>query len=78
MTSLVTVFPTLLTQCGGTNQCHTMKLVLDAQEDAAVYVATEGQIVGVKLSQAIEALRQLPEAQSASDMDLAQSILAIK
>ena len=78
VTMLVTYFPSLTSNCGGTNQCHTWKMIVEAQEDAALFLATEGQIQGVKLTQAIEALRQLPEAEGASDMDLAQTILSIQ
>ncbi|MNL45668.1 hypothetical protein D3C87_1683300 [compost metagenome] len=55
---------------------RTNKLVVAAQEDAQAFVATEGEIRGVKLNAAIRALRsELPGAKQATDMQLALTIL---
>jgi uncharacterized protein (TIGR02448 family) len=54
------------------------KIVQAARDDAASYVASDGAIRGVHLEAAILLLRtELPEAQAASDLDLARAILAL-
>lgn len=54
------------------------KIVLAARDDAASHVASDGAIRGVHLEAALELLRQrVPEARTASDMELAQAILAL-
>jgi uncharacterized protein (TIGR02448 family) len=51
---------------------------LAARDDAASYVASDGAVRGVHLEAAIVLLRaELPEAQAASDLDLARAILAL-
>lgn len=53
------------------------KVVLQAREDAAGFVASDGRIRGARLEAALRALREASvEAQSASDMELARAILA--
>ena len=53
------------------------KVVLDARDDAAGFVASEGRIRGVRLEAALIQLRARSEAaRSASDMMLARAILA--
>ncbi|KLJ02936.1 DUF2388 domain-containing protein [Luteimonas sp. FCS-9] len=53
------------------------KVVLQAREDAAGFVASDGRIRGVRLEAALRHLRQTrPDAQAASDLQLAQAILA--
>lgn len=53
------------------------KVVLQAREDAASFVASNGRIRGAQLEAALRHLReQDPEAREASDMQLAQAILA--
>ncbi len=53
------------------------KIVRDARDDAASFVATQGDIRGVKLESALAYIRaEKPELQ-ASDAQLAQAILAI-
>ena len=55
---------------------RTGKLIVAAQEDAQAFVATEGEISGVKLKAAIQALRaDLPAAKQATDMQLALTII---
>lgn len=61
-----------------TTSVRDMKVVLQARDDAASFVATAGMIRGVHLESALSTLRQrLPEAQGASDQVLAQAILAL-
>ena len=51
------------------------KLVRAAQDDAAAYVATDGQIQGARLESALSYLRQHHAGVHASDLELAQAIL---
>ena len=54
------------------------KIVLHAKDDAASFVATEGRIRGAQLEAALRFLREkYSTAQHASDMQLAQAILAL-
>ena len=53
------------------------KVVLQARDDAAGFVASDGRIRGAMLEAALRHLRQAdPDARQASDMALAQAILA--
>jgi uncharacterized protein (TIGR02448 family) len=55
-----------------------MKVVRAARDDAASFVASAGKIRGAQLEAAISTLRsQVPEAQGASDLVLAEAILAL-
>jgi len=54
------------------------KLVLQARDDAASFVASDGRIRGAQLEAAMLHLRERNAgAQRASDMELAQAILAL-
>jgi uncharacterized protein (TIGR02448 family) len=54
------------------------KVVLQARDDAASFVASDGRIRGVQLEAALRHLRERNAgAQRASDMQLAQAILAL-
>jgi uncharacterized protein (TIGR02448 family) len=54
------------------------KVVLQAKDDAASFVATSGRIRGAQLEAALRHLREkYSTAQRASDMQLAQAILAL-
>jgi len=54
------------------------KVVLRARDDAASFVASEGRIRGARLEAALRQLRERdPAARTASDMQLAQAILAL-
>jgi Protein of unknown function (DUF2388). len=77
--SVTTLLPSILTQCSIENTCDLMKVLVDAQEDAAVYVATEGEAKSAKLVHALETLRanQESETKILSDIELAQFILSI-
>lgn len=54
------------------------KVVLQARDDAASFVATNGRIRGAQLEAALRQLRERDaDARRASDMELAQAILAL-
>ena len=54
------------------------RIVLAARDDAASFVASQGAIRGVQLEAALILLRtELPAARNASDLALAQAILAL-
>ncbi|MDR2317410.1 ribonucleotide reductase [Pseudomonas putida] len=55
---------------------HDHKLVLAAQDDAGSFVASEGAIRGPFLEQALQQVRAENPGMQASDMDLANAILA--
>lgn len=53
------------------------KVVQQARDDAATFVATDGHVRGARLEAALRLLRERHEAaRTASDMQLAQAILA--
>ena len=61
-----------------TTSVRDMKVVLAARDDAASFVASQGDIRGASLEAAFAALReQLPEARHVSDRQLAEAILAL-
>jgi uncharacterized protein (TIGR02448 family) len=51
------------------------KLIIAAQDDAAAFVATNGELKGAQLESALMALRQAKPKLSATDLELAQAIL---
>lgn len=52
------------------------KVVLAARDDAASFVATDGQVRGARLEAALRHVRErLPAARDASDMELARALL---
>ncbi|WP_225775666.1 DUF2388 domain-containing protein [Pseudomonas sp. Marseille-Q5115] len=61
-----------------TTSIRDSKVVLQAKDDAASYVASQGDIRSAQLESALATLRaHLPEAQGASDQALAEAILAL-
>ena len=53
------------------------KLVREAREDAAGFIASEGQVRSARLEAALQAMRERdPDARQASDLELARAILA--
>ena len=61
-----------------TTSIRDSKVVLEARDDAASYVASQGDIRGAQLEAAFNTLRErVPAARSASDQDLAEAILAL-
>lgn len=60
-----------------TTSIRDMKVVVAARDDAASFVASDGAIRGAQLEAALGAIREkLPEARDASDLALAEAILA--
>ncbi|MBM3104630.1 DUF2388 domain-containing protein [Pseudomonas sp. P66] len=61
-----------------TTSIRDSKVVREARDDAASYVASNGEIRGAQLEAAFDTLRQrVPDARQASDQDLAEAILAL-
>ena len=61
-----------------TTSLRDMKVVMQAREDAASFVASNGALHSAQLNAAFERIRaELPEAQGANDLQLAQAILAL-
>ena len=61
-----------------TTSIRDSKVVREARDDAASFVASQGQIRGAQLEAALGTIRsQVPEAQGASDLVLAEAILAL-
>ena len=61
-----------------TTSIRDSKVVREARDDAASFVASAGEIRGAQLEAALLAIRtQLPQARSASDLQLAEAILAL-
>lgn len=61
-----------------TTSIRDSKVVIQAKDDAASYVASGGDIHGSQLDAAFDMLRnRLPEARNASDQVLAEAILAL-
>ncbi|KAA8557342.1 hypothetical protein FX985_03681 [Pseudomonas extremaustralis] len=51
------------------------KLIMAAQDDAAAFIATDGQWPGARLESALDYLRRTQPKLNASDLELAQAIL---
>ena len=61
-----------------TTSIRDSKVVIQAKDDSASYVATGGDIHGSQLDAAFDTLRaRVPEARDASDQVLAEAILAL-
>ncbi|MBP3865105.1 MAG: DUF2388 domain-containing protein [Pseudomonas sp.] len=61
-----------------TTSIRDSKVVREAHDDAATFVASQGDIRSVQLEAAFSTLRdRVPEARNASDQDLAEAILAL-
>ncbi|MNQ47781.1 hypothetical protein D3C85_616380 [compost metagenome] len=61
-----------------TTSIRDMKVVMAARDDAASFVASNGDIRGAQLEAAFGALREkFPQAREASDQALAETILAL-
>ncbi len=61
-----------------TSRVSGMKLVLDARDEAASFVASGGDIRGARLEAAFDTLRnEFAEARQANDLALAKTILAL-
>lgn len=51
------------------------KVIMAAQDDAAAFIATDGQWRGTRLESALDYLRRSQPKLNASDLELAQAIL---
>ncbi|MDQ3201483.1 MAG: DUF2388 domain-containing protein [Pseudomonadota bacterium] len=61
-----------------TTSIRDSKIIREAHDDAASFVASEGDIRGAHLEAAFNTLRtRVPEARDASDQVLAEAILAL-
>ncbi|MTZ14030.1 DUF2388 domain-containing protein [Pseudomonas sp. JL972] len=61
-----------------TTSIRDMKVVVEARDEAASFVASEGEIRGARLEAALGSLRsEFPAARDASDLALAEAILAL-
>jgi len=61
-----------------TTSIRDSKVVREARDDAASFVASRGDIRGAQLEAAFDTLRQrVPEARDASDQVLAEAILSL-
>ena len=61
-----------------TTSIRDSKIVQDAHDDAASFVASKGDIRGAQLEAAFTTIRhRVPEARDASDQVLAEAILAL-
>jgi len=61
-----------------TTSIRDMKMVVEARDDAASFIASDGGIRGAQLEAALRRLREHSEqARQASDRELAQAILAL-
>ncbi|MBB1607319.1 MULTISPECIES: DUF2388 domain-containing protein [unclassified Pseudomonas] len=60
-----------------TNSFRDDKIVLDARDDAATFVATAGQVRGAHLEAALRHIRGKLPSLAANDLQLAQAILVI-
>jgi len=61
-----------------TTSIRDSKIVLEARDDAASFVASQGEIRGAQLEAAFNTLRErVPQARDASDQALAEAILAL-
>ena len=61
-----------------TTSIRDSKIIREAQDDAASFVASDGDIRGAHLEAALNLLRtRVPEARDASDQVIAEAILAL-
>lgn len=69
---------TVGSSAGSHTTSHSDKVVLQARDDAASFVASDGRIRGAQLEAALRYLRERSAAaKDASDMQLAEAILAL-
>lgn len=66
---------TSATSCGSGDGCAYKQVIMDSKDDAALYIATEGDEKGVKFVRAVELLRKMDPATQSSDFELAEDII---
>ncbi|WP_413586267.1 DUF2388 domain-containing protein [Bdellovibrio sp. HCB274] len=69
------VLLTSSTACDSSQSCAYKQIIADSKDDAALYIATEGEMKGVKLVRSLELLRNLAPEVASSDMELAEEII---
>ncbi|UYL08623.1 DUF2388 domain-containing protein [Bdellovibrio sp. SKB1291214] len=74
-TVAVTSAPTFLTAKTAADNAIE-KMIVEAKDDAAVFVATQGQVRGVYLQRALDHIRKSNPRLIASDLQLAERIIA--
>ena len=76
----VTLFPVTMTEDAEASSRNSSKSqdkkFVDARNDAAAFVASDGAILGVELQAALSALRATRESTAEEEMQLAKAILA--
>ncbi|QDK38384.1 DUF2388 domain-containing protein [Bdellovibrio sp. NC01] len=66
---------TSASMCADGPGCYYKEIIVESKDDAALYLATGGEQKGVKLTRALEVLRQMDPSNTSSDEKLAQDIL---
>lgn len=75
-TSLSPVLSSMSTVCGAS--IEDCRQLAEAKDDAAEFLATNGDVRSAKLQNAFNLLRQANVSLQASDLDLAEGLLALK
>ncbi|WP_413559792.1 DUF2388 domain-containing protein [Bdellovibrio sp. HCB209] len=66
---------TSATACGSNDGCYYKQVIVDSKDDAAIFIATDGDQRGVKFNRAIELLRKMDSETASSDFELAADII---
>jgi uncharacterized protein (TIGR02448 family) len=66
---------TSATACGSGDGCAYKQMIVDSKEDAAFYIATDGEEKGVKFIRAVELLRKLDPATQSTELEFAEDIV---
>jgi uncharacterized protein (TIGR02448 family) len=77
MSTDLTVSLTISTSKGTSSSFKDDKIVLAAKDDAAAFVASHGDIRGARMEAAFRRIREVLKDPSVSDLQLANSILAL-
>ncbi|WP_413577259.1 DUF2388 domain-containing protein [Bdellovibrio sp. HCB290] len=67
--------PFLTTKKAMSNEQY--KVLVDAKDDAAIFLGTDGEVRGVSLQRALELVRTAQPKAAVSDMEIAEAILAL-
>jgi len=77
MTTDLTVSLSMSTSKGTSSSLKDDKIVLAAKDDAAAFVASNGEIRGARIEAAFARVRDVLKAPSITDQQLASAILAL-
>ena len=66
---------TSATACGSSDGCYYKQVIVESKDDAAMFIATDGDQKGVKFTRAVELLRQMDPETRSSDFKLAEDII---